>query len=103
LETSNVYDVIDSGYVFPDEWYRQLPDTKGYEELQALGFSDWRNVPQDRLIELVATEPQWKNEIRWSRNDLRKLGLLDTAVPRGLWKLSAAGFEAVGGLHGELN
>jgi hypothetical protein len=29
LETAAVYDAIDQSYVFPEEWYRQLPDTKG--------------------------------------------------------------------------
>src|SRR5579864_3122316 len=94
LETVIVYDTIDQTYIFPDEWYRQLPDTKGYDELKQLGFSDWRTVPQGQLIELVATEPQWKNEIRWARNDLRKQGFLDLECPRGLWKLSTTGMEA---------
>jgi hypothetical protein len=94
LPVESVYDQIDLSYRFPDEWYRQIPETAGYEELQRQGIADWREVPQEQLIEMVPTEPQWKNEIRWSRNDLRKQGYLDTTAARGVWRLSAAGKQA---------
>src|SRR5262249_23530951 len=78
-------------YTFPEEWYRELPDSQGYETLKELGYLDWRTVPQEKLIELVKTEPQWKNEIRWARNELRKRGYLDVSAPRGIWRLTAEG------------
>jgi hypothetical protein len=71
---SDVYDAIATDYTFPEEWYRELPDSQGYEMLEDLGYPDWRTVPQEKLIELVKTELQWKNEIRWARNELRKRG-----------------------------
>jgi hypothetical protein len=90
-----VYDLIDQRYRFPDEWYRQIPRAAaGYEELRKHGYADWRQVPQELLIEMLPTEPQWQNEIRWARNDLRKLGYLDMSAPRGIWRLSDAGVKA---------
>ncbi len=92
LSPESVYDMIDQRYRFPDEWYRQIPRVAASsEEIRGHGYTDWREVPQELLIELVATEPQWQNEIRWARNDLRKLGYLDMTAPRGTWKLSGAG------------
>jgi hypothetical protein len=90
------YDLIDQHYRFPEEWYREIPDSSGYDEIKLHGYSDWREVPQELLVELVNTETQWQNEIRWARNDLRKQGFLDMTVPRGVWKLSAAGTHAAG-------
>src|SRR5262249_32198975 len=87
-------DLIDQNYRFPEEWYRQIPVASGYEELKNQGLLDWRAIPQDRLIEMVATETQWRNEIRWARNDLRKQHFLDMTAPRGTWKLSHAGLQA---------
>jgi restriction endonuclease Mrr len=94
LAIHRVYDLIDAQYRFPDEWCRQIPSAQGYDVLKTLGFSDWREMPQDLLTRLVTTEPQWQNEIRWSRNELRKEGFLDTSAARGHWRLTAAGMEA---------
>jgi Mrr restriction endonuclease-like protein len=95
VSTESVYDLIDQRYRFPDEWYRQIPSAAvGYDAVKHQGYADWREDPQELLIELVATEPQWRNEIRWARNDLRKLGYLDTTAPRGTWRLSEAGIRA---------
>lgn len=94
LRIQSAYEIIDDSFEFPEEWYRQLPGSSGYDELRELGYTDWRSIPQERLVELVPTEPQWQNEIRWARNELRKLGYLDMSVPRGVWKLSSEGFAA---------
>lgn len=83
LEIHDAYDRIDAQYTFPEEWYRQIPSAQGYDILRELGFDDWRKVPQELLTRLVTTEPQWQNEIRWARNELRKEGFLDTSAPRG--------------------
>jgi hypothetical protein len=104
VSTRDVYDIIDQSYQFPENWYRQIPESKGYDEILGQGYRDWRDVPQDKLVELVATEPQWQNEIRWARNNLRKRGLLDMSAPTGVWKLSHAGTEAArAGNFGELS
>ena len=100
MPISAVYDRIDAQYLFPEEWYRQIPTTQGFEVLKSLGFANWREVPQELLTRLVTTEPQWQNEIRWSRNELRKEGLLDTSAGRGHWRLTAAGVEAAARLDG---
>ncbi|MBX6364972.1 MAG: hypothetical protein IRZ00_13975 [Gemmatimonadetes bacterium] len=94
VSVHDAYDLIDSAYTFPAEWYRQIPASQGYDELRAHGYTDWRVVPQDRLIELVPTEPQWQNELRWARNELRKRDFLDASAARGSWKLTAAGLAA---------
>ena len=105
MRVSEVNDLISESYTFPDEWYRELPDSTGYETLKAQGHDDWRKISQAVLIELVKTEPQWKNEIRWARNELRKLLFLDTSAPRGLWRLTDAGLGAASNpqAHIELN
>lgn len=90
----DVYDLIDRQYTFPEDWYRQIPSAQGYDFLKDLGITDWRTVPQETLVRLVPTEPQWQNEIRWSRNELRKEDFLDTSAPRGTWRLTEAGFAA---------
>ena len=94
LPIHEVYDLVDAQYRFPEEWYRQIPSAQGYEVLKRLGFANWRDVPQELLTRLVTTEPQWQNEIRWSRNELRKEGFLDMSAGRGHWRLTAAGMEA---------
>jgi hypothetical protein len=91
LSIEDAYDTIDQNFTLPEEWYRQIPESGGYDELKELGHDDWRTIPQEQLIELVSTEPQWQNEIRWARNDLRKLGYLDMSAPRGVWRLTDAG------------
>lgn len=91
-----VYEQIESNFTFPQEWLREIPaGATGYEELENRGIN-WRDVPQEQLVQIVHTEPQWQNEIRWARNDLRKLGYLDTTAVRGVWKLTNLGFQAAG-------
>src|SRR5208337_1586880 len=89
-----VYERVDESFHFPAEWYREIPAGTGHEELKSKGCLDWRTLPQDKLVEMVTTEPQWQNEIRWARNDLRKDGYLDANAPRGIWRLTAKGFQA---------
>lgn len=95
LATADVYDYIDRRYTFPEQWYRQLPESPGYRWLKEHGYDDWRTIPQGKLVELVKTEPMWQNEIRWARNTLRKEEYLDGSAPRGIWKLSAKGSREV--------
>lgn len=92
IDLHDLYTEIERNFTFPDEWYRLIPAGTGYDDLRDRGISDWRSIPQARLVELVETEPQWQNELRWARNDLRKQGLLDTSAPRGIWRLTANGF-----------
>lgn len=91
IDLHDAYAEIDRSFSFPEDWYRQIPAGTGHDELNDYGIRDWRTLPQERLIELVKTEPQWQNEIRWARNDLRKEKLLDTTAPRGIWRLTSAG------------
>ena len=91
---SDVYDLLSARYSFPEDWYRELPSASGYDHLRDLGIGDWRALPQAKLVELVPTEPQWQNELRWARNELRKRGLLDLSAPRGIWRLTAKGLKA---------
>jgi restriction endonuclease Mrr len=100
---SDVNDAIAAQYTFPEEWYRELPDSHGYETLKGLGYSDWRKVKQEKLIELVKTEPQWKNEIRWARNELRKRGYLDASAPRGIWRLTSEGMTVAADPEAHIN
>ncbi|OQB21792.1 MAG: hypothetical protein BWY12_01176 [candidate division BRC1 bacterium ADurb.Bin183] len=95
MQIHSAYDEVESNYTFPQEWYREIPASTGYDELERKGL-DWRKVPQEKLVELVPTEPQWQNELRWARNDLRKAGYLDTAAPRGVWRLTPKGMSAAG-------
>jgi hypothetical protein len=99
LEIHNVYDLIDAQYTFPEDWYRQIPCAQGYDILREAGVRDWRDVPQETLVRLVPTEPQWQNEIRWARNELRKEGYLNMSAPRGTWRLTEAGFAAARGVE----
>jgi hypothetical protein len=94
LGIRDAYDAIHSQYSFPSDWYREIPRAEGYAALAERGYADWRHVPQHQLIELVSTEPQWQNELRWARNDLRERGFLDTTAQRGVWKLTPAGLVA---------
>lgn len=96
ISTSDAYDWIAARYTFPEEWYREIPLTAGYERLKKLGYRDWRDVPQDQLVELVPTEVQWRNKMRWARNSLRERGYLDTKAERGIWRLTSAGMQAAG-------
>ena len=95
LHIHEAYDEIEKNFTFPEGWYREIPGAAGYHELEARGIHDWRKVPQEQLIQMVSTEPQWQNEIRWARNDLRKAGHLDTNVPRGIWKLKTSSRNAI--------
>lgn len=97
LTPPEVYDYIDRRYRFPRKWYRQLPEGPGYRWLEEHGYDDWRTVPQEKLIELVKTESQWKNEVRWARNTIRKQGYLDTTAPRGVWRLNSSGINLIRG------
>jgi restriction endonuclease Mrr len=94
LPIRDVYDAVHSQYTFPSDWYREIPSAGGYTTLADRGYPDWRQIPQERLIELVSTEPQWQNEMRWARNDLRERGFLDTSARRGVWKLTPLGVVA---------
>jgi hypothetical protein len=96
LSTTDAYDLIDTNHDFPEAWYRAIPTTGGYDALARHGYADWRDVPQEKLVELVKTEPQWQNELRWARNELRKRKHLDTGAPRGTWRLTSAGMKAAG-------
>lgn len=94
LKIRDAYDRIGAEYSFPEEWYREIPDSAGYDFLTEYGYPDWREVPQSRLVELVKTEPQWQNELRWARNQLRKRSYLDNTAPRGIWRLTCSGMQA---------
>ncbi len=94
IDLHDAYAEIERNFTFPDDWYRQIPAGTGHDELHDRGISDWRSIPQSRLVELVKTEPQWQNELRWARNDLRKNGLLDTSAPRGIWRLTSTGRDS---------
>lgn len=74
MSTNDAYEWIGAHYDFPEDWYREIPPTSGYDKLKKLGYADWRDVPQAKLVELVPTELQWRNEMRWARNGLRKRG-----------------------------
>ena len=93
LSTADTYDAIARDFDFPEDWYREIPTSTGYEYLKSHGYDDWRLVPQEKLIEMVKTEPQWQNVIRWTRNKLREAGYLDASAPRGIWKLTKAGLK----------
>lgn len=91
LRIQDAYDTVAATYEFPEDWHRQIPGSTGYDELAKLGYSDWRQIAQETLVTLVPTEPQWQNEMRWARNDLREEGILDGSAPRGIWRLSELG------------
>jgi restriction endonuclease Mrr len=93
ISLHSAYEEIERHFSFPQEWLREIPASTGYDELEKRGLN-WHNIPQEQLIQLVPTEPQWQNEIRWARNELRKVGYLDMTVPRGIWKLTDAGKQA---------
>ena len=97
LDIHSAYDEIESLFLFPAEWYREIPLGSAYDELTSMGYADWRDIAQDKIVELVKTEPQWKNEIRWARNDLRKEGLLDETATRGIWRLTQKGMTQARG------
>jgi restriction endonuclease Mrr len=91
----SAYDEIERNFTFPQEWLREIPASTGYDELEQRGVN-WRDVPQEQLVQMVPTEPQWQNEIRWARNALRNAGFLDMTAPRGVWKLTEQGHRAAG-------
>ena len=95
LPIHSAYEEIERNFTLPQDWYREIPASTGYDELERRGL-DWRNIPQEKLVEMVPTEPQWQNELRWARNDLRKAGYLDTSAPRGVWRLTPKGHSAGG-------
>ena len=91
----SAYEEIERNFTLPQDWYREIPASTGYDELVRKGL-DWRNIPQDKLVQMVPTELQWQNEVRWARNNLRKAGFLDTKAPRGVWRLTPKGQTAAG-------
>ncbi len=101
LPTYKVYEIIEQMYDFPADWYRELPAGDGYKELQKYGIDNWRDISQERLLELVKTEPQWRNEIRWARNALKDMGHLNPSAPYGVWQLTPEGIAATFGGHFE--
>lgn len=90
----DAYKEIEENFTFPEDWYRVIPAQNGYEKLKHLGFSNWREIPQKRLAQLVPTEPKWQNEIRWARNELNKRGLIDKRAARSVWRLTEKGIRA---------
>jgi hypothetical protein len=90
----DAYDAIDSNYEFPEEWYELLPMGSAYDELKALGYPDWKVLSEEKLVQLVKTEPRWQNEMRWARLSLQDQGLIDKTSGRGVWRLNRAGLKA---------
>ena len=94
VPTAEAYDSVGEQFTFPEAWYRQIPKGNGYDTLKEMGYDDWRDIPQEKLVELVRTEPQWQNELRWSRKKLNDEGYLDASAPRAVWRLTPAGLKA---------
>jgi len=67
-------------------------DASGYNVFEVLSryFSLSDADLSIRTDENGKARPKWENMVRWARNDLVKLGLLD-ATRRGLWILTDAG------------
>jgi len=63
--------------------YAPLADNFGLDEQERVVT---RRFPDGRY------EPEWHNKVQWSRNELRKRGLLASAG-RGFWKLTPSGCE----------
>ena len=59
-----------------------------YFDLSPQELSEMRLFKDDRQ------EPLWNNMVQWTRNDLRKLGYIDTMAWRGTWRLSSEGIDA---------
>lgn len=38
-------------------------------------------------------ELRWENNTKWARNDLRKMGMISSDSPRGIWKITEKGIE----------
>lgn len=38
-------------------------------------------------------ETRWENNVKWARNDLKKLGLLAGDSPRGIWGITTKGLD----------
>jgi len=51
LRTKDAYDVLGDQYDFPADWRVELPAGNGYDHLAAMGISDWRSIPQSKLLE----------------------------------------------------
>ena len=93
IDIKKAYADIERNYSFPQDWMKEIPASTGYDELESRGLN-WRDIPQEDLVQIVPTEPMWKNKVRWARNGLRESGYLDTSVPRGVWKLTDKGKSA---------
>jgi hypothetical protein len=67
-------------------------DASGYDVYEALSrYFNLSDADQSmRIYENGKARPKWQNMVRWARNDLRKLGLLDS-TRRGVWALTDAG------------
>jgi hypothetical protein len=63
------------------ETYARLADTFGLDEQERV---------RTRRFKDGRYEPEWHNRVQWSRNELRKSGLLDKSE-RGSWRLSPSG------------
>ena len=89
LSVPEVYKDINANYSFQPQWYLYIP--RGSKDLlfKKLGTRDWRQINQSVLQNTVATEIMWQNRLRWSRNDLVDLGVLDPAK-KGIWKLNGS-------------
>lgn len=98
LTPTQVYDLVKEEYTFPEEWYLNRPTSSGHAYLNAHGYSDWRDIPQSELVEMIDTEPQWHHIVRWSREQLKSENYLDLSAPRGVWRLNEEGQKAAGHL-----
>ncbi|MCB9035949.1 MAG: hypothetical protein H6557_04940 [Lewinellaceae bacterium] len=51
-------------------------------------------LQEDDYEELPSTgELRWHNNVKWARNDLRKLGLISSDSPRGVWEITENGVD----------
>ena len=94
MSIHDAYDAIDSEYEFPEDWYELIPKGGAYDELKALGYPDWRVLTESQLVQMVATEPKWQNEMRRARQWLQDQGYIDKTSGRGIWRLNSAGLKA---------
>jgi len=95
LTPKQVYKFVGDEYKFPEEWYLNRPTSSGFDDLKASGIDDWHLVPQNELVALIDTEPQFHHILRWSREQLKVEGYLDLTAPRGVWRLTEKGIKAV--------
>lgn len=94
LTPKQVYEFVGNEYNFPKEWYLNRPTSSGFDDLKAKGIDDWHSVPQDELVAMIDTEPQFHHILRWSREQLKVEKHLDLTAPRGVWRLNEKGIKA---------